>query len=65
VALMLRGLAGEVQDLRHEVAGLRRLLEGGAAVEEREEDETIRVQMRRFAQGRPRQASIEQLRRTS
>jgi hypothetical protein len=65
VALMLRGLAGQVQDLRREVDALRGLLEGGAAVEERDEDETIRVPMRRFVPGRPREASIEQLRRTS
>ena len=65
LALMLRGLASEVQDLRRTVDGLRRDLAEGEWTEEREEDEDIRVQTRRFGTGRPRQASIEQLRRTS
>ena len=71
LALMLRGLAGEVQDLRREMGALRRALETGetAPAEEREEDEDIQVRMQRFPAGLPasrqRPGSIEQLRRTS
>ena len=65
LALMIRGLAGEVQDLRREVRALRRAQEERVAVEETEGEEQIRVQQRRFVPGRPRLASIEQLRRTS
>ncbi|MFA6108262.1 MAG: zf-HC2 domain-containing protein [Candidatus Latescibacterota bacterium] len=65
LALMIRGLAGEVQDLRREVRALRRAQEERVAVEETEGEEPIRVQQRRFVPGRPRLASIEQLRRTS
>lgn len=69
LALMLRGLAGEVQDLRREVGALRRALETEELAEEREEDEDIQVRMQRFPAGLPasrqRSGSIEQLRRTS
>jgi anti-sigma factor RsiW len=65
LALMIRGLAGEVQDLRREVRSLRRAQEERVAAEEAEEEESIRVQQRRFVPGQPRLASIERLRRTS
>lgn len=65
LALMIRGLAGEMQDLRREVRALRRAQEERTAAGEAEGEEQIRVQQRRFAPGRPRLASIEQLRRTS
>ena len=64
LALMLRGLAGQVHDLQREVSALRRQVAEGGGTEEREEED-IRVQTRRFAGGRPRAASIEQLRRSS
>jgi anti-sigma factor RsiW len=64
VALLLRGLAGQVQDLHHEVRALRRQVAEGAWSEDRE-PEDIRVTARAFAGGRSRQASIAQLRRTS
>lgn len=64
LALMIRGLAGEVQDLRREVTTLRRELAVTEGVEEQEDDEDIRLRRRRFTT-RPREASIEQLRRTS
>lgn len=65
LALMIRGLAGEVQDLRREVRALRRLQEEQTSVGEAEGEESIRVQQRRFVPGQPRLASIERLRRTS
>lgn len=65
LALMVRGLAEEVRNLRREVNSLRRDLAAAELAEEQPGEEDIRVQMRRFAAGRPRQASIEQLRRTS
>ena len=64
LALMIRGLAGEVQDLRREVTTLRRELAVTEWAEEQESEEDIRLRGRRFT-ARPREASIEQLRRTS
>jgi len=64
LALMIRGLAGEVQDLRREVTTLRRDLAVTEWAEEPEDEEDIRLRGRRFT-ARPREASIEQLRRTS
>ncbi len=64
VALLLRGLAGQVQDLQQEVRALRRQVAEGGWSEDRE-PEDIRVATRAFAGGRSRQASIAQLRRTS
>lgn len=72
VALMVKGLASEIQDLRRAVDGLRRQLEQ-AEWEERatevaeleREHGDIRVSANPFRPaGRPREASIEQLRRT-
>jgi len=72
VALMVKGLASEIQDLRRAVDALRRQLEqeewaeraAEAAEAEREYGE-IRVSRNPFRPtGRPREASIEQLRRS-
>ena len=60
LALMLRGMAGEMQDLRRTVDGLRREIEAGEWPQEREADEDIRVPSRTFAAGRQRPGSIEQ-----
>ena len=57
---MLRGMAGEMQDLRRTVDGLRREIEAGEWPQEREADEDIRVPSRTFAAGRQRPGSIEQ-----
>ncbi len=65
LALMLRGLAGEVQDLRRTVDSLRREVEEGEWAEEREAGEEIRVPSRSFASGRLRSGSIEQFKRSS
>ena len=65
LALMLRGLAGEVQDLRRTVDSLRREVEEGEWTEEREAGEEIRVPSRSFASGRLRSGSIEQFKRSS
>jgi len=64
LALMIRGLAGEVQDLRREVTTLRRELAVSEWEEEPEDEEDIRLRGRRFT-ARPREASIGQLKRTS
>jgi len=72
VALMVKGLASEIHDLRRTVDGLRRQLEQaewaerGAELEEEERDfGGIRVSSNPFRPtGRPREASIEHLRRT-
>ena len=72
VALMVKGLASEIQDLRRTVDGMRRQLEQAewaeraseAAEPEREYGE-IRVSRNPFRPpGQPREASIEQLRRS-
>ncbi|MFC1526702.1 anti-sigma factor family protein [Candidatus Latescibacterota bacterium] len=72
VALMVKGLASEIQDLRRTVDALRLQLEQGeweerateVAESEREVGD-IRVTTHRFRPtGRPREASIEQLRRS-
>ena len=65
VALMVRGLAGELQDLRRTVDALRADLEESDWTEERETGEKIRVSPRPFATGRLRPGSIEQFRRSS
>jgi len=65
LALMLRGLAGEMQDLRQTVDGMRREMGEGEWDEEREADEDIRVPSRPFASGRQRPGSIEQFKRSS
>ena len=65
VALMLRGLAGELQDLRRTVDTLRADLEESGWTEERDTGEEIRVSPRPFASGRLRPGSIEQFRRSS
>jgi hypothetical protein len=64
LALMLRGLAGEVRELRRAVDGLRRDLEEAGWEEEREAAGDIRVRAS-IAPDRPRRGSLEQLRRTS
>lgn len=72
VALMVKGLASEIQDLRRTVEALRRQLEqaewaerGGEATEAEREYGEIRVSRNPFRPtGRPREASIEQLRRS-
>ncbi len=71
VALMVKGLASEIHDLRRTVDGLRRQLEQaewaerGAEMDEAEREYgEIRVSASPFRPtGRPREASIEQLRR--
>ena len=72
LALMIKGLASEIQDLRRSVDGLRRQVEQAEwGVEEREAEgygrlpDEIRVGPGRFRAGTPREASIEQLRRSS
>lgn len=72
LTLMVKGLAADVQDLRRTVDGLRHLLEQTAwpdpesgDVYGREEVADIRLRANPFRSGRPREASIEQLRRSS
>ena len=65
LALMVRGLAGELQDLRRAVEALRSDLEESDWAEERETGDEIRVSPRPFASGRLRPGSIEQFRRSS
>lgn len=72
VALMVKGLASEIHDLRRTVDGLRRQLEqaewaerGAEVAEADREYGEIRVSASPYRpMGRPREASIEQLRRT-
>lgn len=61
LALMLRGLAGQVQDLQQSVDDLRRRLEETeqTAAEEREH---IQVPSNPYRSVRPRQSSVERLR---
>ena len=72
LALMIKGLASEIQDLRRSMDGLRRQVEQVEwGVEEREAEgygrlpDEIRVGPGRFEAGTPREASIEQFRRSS
>lgn len=65
LALMMKGLAADVQQLRQVVDGLRRDLQaGGGAYPEAygTEPESIRVRSNPFRPGTPREASIDQLR---
>jgi hypothetical protein len=69
--LMVKGLSADVQDLRRTVDDLRRLVERAWA-DEAEDDtdgrvpgERIRVRANPFRPGVPREASIDQLRRSS
>lgn len=74
LALMIRGLAGEVQDLKREMQGLRREVQGGEWTEEREAasgDIRVRssvvpeVPRRGNVENVPRRGNIEQFRRSS
>ena len=61
LALMLRGLAGQVQDLQQSLEGLRRQI-GAAGIEIEEEREGIQVSSSGpYRSGRPRESSIQQL----
>ena len=71
LALMIKGLASEIQDLRRSVDGLRRQVEQAEWSEERELSQAhggtpeIRVSTGSFRTTRSREASMEQLRRSS
>ena len=66
VALMLRGLAGEVRDLRQAVDSLQRDLEEAGFTEEREAPAREReVRPSRYVAGRPHLGMIEEVRRSS
>jgi len=72
LALMIKGLASEIRDLHHTVDDLRRQVEQVEwGVDEREGEahgrrpDEIRVGRGRFKAGTPREASIEQFRRSS
>ena len=71
LALMMKGLAGEMQDLRRTVEAMRRQIEQGEWSEEREVAEEygstpeIRVSTGSFRTTRSRETSMEQLRRSS
>ena len=71
LALMIKGLASEVQDLRRSMEGLRRQVEQAEWSEEREPSQAhagtpeIRVSTGSFRTTRSREASMEQLRRSS
>ncbi len=70
LTLMVKGLAAEIQELRRTVDSLRRDLHGAVSSEVsdpfgREPAESIRVRGNPFRPGEPREASIDQLRRSS
>jgi hypothetical protein len=67
LALMLRGLAGQVQDLQRSVDGLRKDMEEAEVwpAEQAPVRQGIRVRANPFAPGQPRESSIERLRRRS
>lgn len=71
LALMLRGLAAQVQDLQRSVDGLRQeMAEAEAETETWPADQApvhqgIRVRANPFVPGPPRESSIERLRRSS
>ena len=71
LSLMVKGLASEVQDLRRSVDGLRRMFEQAEweaapeAPEAHGRADDIRVRANPFRPGPQREASIEQLRRSS
>jgi len=63
LALMLRGLAGQVQDLQRSVDEMRQDLDNTAEPEPPRQG--IRVRANPFVPGQPRESSIERLRRSS
>jgi anti-sigma factor RsiW len=63
LALMLRGLAGQVQDLQRSVDEIRQDLFSAAEPEPLRQG--IRVRANPFAPGQPRESSIERLRSSS
>ena len=70
LALMVKGLAADIQQLQRTVDGLRRDLHGSAGepvtdAYGHEPAESIRVRGNPFRPGEPREASIDQLRRNS
>lgn len=70
LTLMVKGLASDMQDLRRTVDDLRRVVERAVTPEAGAEDiehgtEDIRIPTNPFRPGRPRDARIEALRRSS
>lgn len=67
LALMLRGLAAQVQDLQRSVDGLRQEMEEAEAwpADQAPVRQGIRVRANPFVPGPPRESSIERLRRSS
>jgi hypothetical protein len=72
LTLIVKGLAGEVGDLRRTVEDLQRLIERTVRGEDeysesshRDPAEDIRVPVNPFRPGRPREARLDQLRRSS
>ena len=63
LALMLRGLAGQVQDLQRSVDELRQDLDSAAEPEPLRQG--IRVRTNPFTPGQQRESSVERLRRSS
>lgn len=61
LALMLRGLAGQVQELQRSVDEMRRQMEEGEWNAPQEERDVIQIPTGRYRAARPRAGSLEQL----
>ena len=61
LALMLRGLAGQVQELQRSVDDMRRQMEEGEWNAPQDERDVIQIPSGRYRAARPRAGSLEQL----